>query len=185
MPQRRHAELGQPCEHIPRFARAEDECDPLGQQAPSDEGERTGRRAIEPVRVVDGTEQRSLLRNLGHQAEDRQSNQERGRNLPGPESERDGERVALGSGQMLRSIEQRRAQLLQRRVRELHLSLDPDRPQYPELPSLLDRPLQQRGLPDPRFTVHHQDAAFAVASSLEQPPQHLALAASTDELAPG
>ena len=103
--------------------------------------------------------------------------------MPRTQPEGDAERIALGIRQTLRSVEDRRAQLLKRRERELHLPLDPDRRGRPETPPLLDRPLEQRGLADAGLSVHDQDPAVAAARSLEQAAEHLALAVSADQLA--
>jgi hypothetical protein len=72
---------------------------------------------------------------------------------------------------------------LKRRERELHLALDPDGPQAPELPPLLDCPLEQRGLPDARISMHYQDPAVAAARSIEQTAERLALALPAEQLA--
>ena len=131
MPQRLDAKLRQSRERVAQLASREHERDPLRQQAAGHERERARRRTIEPLRVIDDTQERPLLGSLGQQAEDRQSDQERIRSRSGAQPEGDAKRVALGIRQTLRSVEDRRAQLLKRRERELHLSLDPDGPQRP------------------------------------------------------
>jgi hypothetical protein len=80
------------------------------------------------LRVIDDAQDRPLLRSLRQQAEGPQSDQERIRSLSGTQPEGDAKRIALGIRQTLRSVEDRRAQLLKRRKRELHLPLDPDGP---------------------------------------------------------
>jgi len=59
------------------------------------------------LRVVDDGEQRPVLGRLGHQAEDREPDQERVRRLPGAEPERHGERLALRIRQPLHEVEHR------------------------------------------------------------------------------
>jgi hypothetical protein len=71
---------------------------------------------------------------------------------------------------------------LKRRERELHLSLDPDGPKDPQLPPLLDGPIEQRGLPDAGLSMHHQDPAVAAARSAQQAAEHLALATAAEQL---
>ena len=114
------------------------------------------------------TKQRPLLGGLRQQAEDRQSDEERIRRLPGAEPERDGERVALRIREALHEFEARRAQLLKRGVGELHLPLDADRAGDPEVAPRLDRVLQQRRLADAGLSVHNatpRRARLARASS--------------------
>ena len=98
-------QLRQARERGARLARHEHDRDPLRQQAPRHERERARRRAIEPLRVVDDTQQRPFLGGLRQQAEHRQTDQERIRRLPCAEPERDGERVALGCGQGVHQVE--------------------------------------------------------------------------------
>ena len=102
MPQGPDVELRKARERVAQLARREHERDLLRQQAASHERKRPRRRAIEPLRVIDNTQERPLLGGLGQQAEDRQSDQERIRGRPGAESERDGKRVALGLREALR-----------------------------------------------------------------------------------
>ena len=96
MPQGLDVELRQAGERVAQLARREHERDPLRQQAAGHERERSRRRTIEPLRVIDDTEERPLLRGLGQQAENRQSDEERIRSLPSAEPERDAQRLALG-----------------------------------------------------------------------------------------
>ena len=91
-------------------------------------------------------------------------------------SERDVKSVVLGLRQPLPEIEERRAQLLNRRERELHLSLHTERAGDPKLGSSLHRVLKQRGLPHARLAMHHQHAATPGAHAAQQPVEHLALA---------
>jgi hypothetical protein len=127
------------------------------------------------LRVIDDTEQRSILGGLGQQAEDRESDQERIRGWPGTESERDGKRVALRMREALHELQDRRAPHLKRRERELHLPLDPEGPDDPKPPPRLDRVPQQSGLAYARLSVHHQDPAVPAARGPQQPFEHLAL----------
>ena len=82
MPQRQDVKLRQSRERVARLARREHERDLLRQQAAGHERERARRRTIEPLRVIDNTQERSLLGGLGQQAEDRQPDQERSRSRP-------------------------------------------------------------------------------------------------------
>ena len=55
-----HLQLGDVLELLARLARGEHDPDRLRQQAAGDEGERQRRRVIEPLRVIDDTQQRTL-----------------------------------------------------------------------------------------------------------------------------
>ena len=178
-------ELRQAGERVAELARREDEHDPLGQEAASHEREHSRRGAVEPLRVVDDAQERLLLGGLRQQVEDREPDEERVRRPSGAEPERDLERLALRIGQALHELEARRAQLLQRREGELHLSLDPDRAGDAEVRRRLDRVLEQRGLADARLAVDHQHAAVTVARGLEQPLEHVALALPAEQLLAG
>ena len=92
--------------------RRDDQCDLLGQEAPSYERKGARRGTIEPLRVVDDTEQRSLLGDLRQQAEDRQSDEKgvRGRPVLSPKATASASRSRIR--QTLEVREARRAQLL-------------------------------------------------------------------------
>jgi hypothetical protein len=119
---------------------------------------------------------------LGQQAEDRQSDEEGIRGLPGGQPEGDSKRLALRIGKALHDIEAKSAQLLERRRRKLHLGVDPDGEGDPKVPPCIDRILQQRGLADARLSVHDQDPAAALARRHEQPFQRVALALAAEKL---
>ena len=82
----------------------------------------------------------------------------------------------LGLRESLHELEERGTQLLNRRERELHLRFDPGGPSDPEVAPGLDRVLEQRGLADARFAVHHQHATTPGAHAVQQPVENLALA---------
>ena len=75
--QRPDVDLREARQRVPRFAGGEHERDPLRQQTASDERERSSRRPVEPLRVVDQAEEGPLLGRLRHEAQDRQPDQER------------------------------------------------------------------------------------------------------------
>jgi hypothetical protein len=162
-------------QRLAQLARREHQRDLLRQQAASHEPKRARRRPIQPLRVIDNTEDRPLLGGLGQQAEGRQSDQERIRDRAGIASEGDGKRVALWLWEALGELQDGGAQLLQRRIGELHLALDADGAYGPELPPRLDRALQERGLADAQLSVHDQDPAVPAARGLQQSVEHLAL----------
>ncbi|HWD76182.1 MAG TPA: hypothetical protein VG371_13655 [Solirubrobacteraceae bacterium] len=171
-------------ERVVDLARGEHERDLLRQQAASHERKRPRRRVVQPVRVVDTSQERTLLGRLGQQAEDRQSNQERIRRGVGGvrnQSERDAKRVVLGLRETVQKVQERGTQLLNRRERELHLRFGPGRPRDPKPPRSLDRVLEQRRLADARFAMHHPHAATPAAHAVQQPVEHLPLAFPADQ----
>src|SRR2546426_2898676 len=107
--------------HLPR---GEDDRDPSGSEPASREHEHLGRRTIEPVGVVDHTEEAALPGGLRQQSENRERNEEPIRRRPRTQPERDIERVTLRSRQALSEFKDRRAQLLNRSEWELHLAFD-------------------------------------------------------------
>ena len=131
--------------HVPKLLAGlpcrEHEPDRLGQQPASDERERQRRGPIQPLRVVDDAQQRTLLGHFGHQAEHGEADQEAIRRRPRGQAEDDPERVALRTRQPLEPIEQRRAQLMQAREGQLHLGLDAHRPRDGQVRRRLDQVL--------------------------------------------
>ena len=118
------------------------------------------------MRIINNSEERPLLGCFGQHAEDRQSYQEPIRCGPRTESERDAQCVALGRREAQHNLEERGTQLLDRRERELHLPLDPERPDDPKPARRLDRVVEQRGLADARFAMDHQHAATPAANAV-------------------
>jgi hypothetical protein len=82
----------------------------------------------------------------------------------------------LGLWEVLRELEERGAQLLNRRERELHLRLDAGRCGDPEFAPGLGGVLEEGGLADARFAMHHQHAAMPAAHAVQQPVERLAFA---------
>ena len=170
------------CELFGRLARREDQRNRLGQQSPGHERKRVRGRPIEPLRVIDDAQKRLLGGHLRQQAQHREPDQEPIRRVPPTHAERRAKRPALRTRQQRQAIQHRRAQLLQGRERELHLPLDTGGPRDPETRRRLDRVFQQRRLTDPRLASHNQRTALPTARRLEQPVEHLALAAPAEQL---
>ena len=182
MAERLDLELGEAVERLERLARGEHDHDPLGQKAARHEREYSSRRVVEPLRVVDETEQGLPLGGLRQQAEDGEPDEERIRSPSGTQAERDLQGLALGLGQVLLEIEDRRTELLKCRERELHFPFDADRAGDPEVCPRLDRRLEQCGLADARLAVDRQYAAVAVARGFQQAVEHRVLALSAEQL---
>ena len=94
---------GDVLELLAGLARGEHDADRLRQQAAGDERERQRRRVIQPLRVVDDAQQRTLLGRLRDQAQHRQPDQEPIRRGAGAQAEDDLERVALRRRKPLRA----------------------------------------------------------------------------------
>ena len=81
------------------------------------------------------------------------------------------QRVALGLGERVEPVEHRRAQLVQPRVRQLHLRLDARDAGDPESGRLVGGVAQQRRLADPGLAADDEHRALPAAHVLEQPVQ--------------
>ena len=182
--QRIDAELREAGQSGADVTRRERERDPLGEQAARDERERSGRCAVEPLRVVDEAQERLLLGGFGEETENREPDEERARRLSGAEPEGDAERVTLRIRKTLDELQDRRAELLQRRVVELHLPLDARSPDDAKVLARLDRVLEQCGLADAGVAVHDEDGAVTVPRGIQQPLEHRAFALPADEPPP-
>ena len=167
--------LRQPLERIAGLTGRKHQHDPLRQQTASHKRQGPRGGAIKPLCVVDQTYERPVLRRLGQQPEDGQSDQERVRRRRRPESKRDAKRFLLGLREAVHQFEERRAQLLSCRKWKLHLGLDPERPGDPKLMPDLDHVLEQRGLANTRFAMHHQHTTAPAERAIQEPVEHLAL----------
>ena len=176
-----HLELRQVPQLLAGHARREHEPHRLGQQAAGHEAERQRRGLVQPLRVVDDAQQGTFLRGLGQQAEHGQADQEPIRRRPRGQAEDRPQRVTLRAGQPVDTIEQRYAQLVQARERQLHLGLDPDGPLDGQVRRRCDQVLQQRRLPDPRLAANHQRPTRAPADVLDQAVQQSALVSPTEK----
>jgi hypothetical protein len=64
--------------------------------------------------------------------------------------------VAVRVGKPIEAVEHRSAQLMQRGKGQLHLRLDPDGADDPQVRRCVNRILEQRRLANPRLAAHHQ-----------------------------
>ncbi len=104
--------------------RAEQHGDRFGVQAAGCERQRLRRGLVQPLGIIDQAQQRLVRGHLREQAQDSQADQEPIRGAAGAQAECDAQSVALRGGQLVQAIQHPPAQLLQRRVRQLHLRLD-------------------------------------------------------------
>jgi hypothetical protein len=95
-----------------------------------DEGQHLSRRVVEPLRVVDEADDRSGRRRVREQRQHREADQEPLRMRAPTQAERGFEGLALRRRQSFAIGQQRRAELVQRRERQLHLCLDAIRAEH-------------------------------------------------------
>ena len=97
----------------------------LGEQAAGHEGDHLRGGTVQPLHVIDDAGQRLLLGSLRHQRQRGQSHQEPVGCRAGAQPEYGRERGLLRGWQFAEVVKQRRAQLMQAAVRQLHLRLNP------------------------------------------------------------
>ena len=144
-------------------------------EAARHERERLRRGLVKPLGVVHDPQEWLLLRHVREQAEDGQADEEPVRRVAAASSERGAERVALRAGQALDPIRERRAELVQPRVGELHLGLDARRPRDPEAGRAAGEMLEQRCLADPRLAAKNEHPTLPRSHAREQIVEDLAL----------
>ena len=137
-----HLELGHVLKLLARFARGEHDPDRFGQQPSRHEGQRQRRGVIQPLRVIDNAQNRTLLGSLRQQAQNGQPDHEPVRRRAGAQPENDFERLALWAREPLEAIECRRAQLMQAGEGQLHLRLHAPRPDNGQVRGGLDQVIQ-------------------------------------------
>ena len=123
-----------------------------------------------------------MLGRVGDQAEHGEADEELLRRGPRAQAEDGPERVALRTRQPREPVEQRDAQLMQARVGQFHLGLDPDGAHQGHVRRRGDQVLQQRRLPDPGLAPQDQRAALSAADVADQSVQHGALARPPEEV---
>ena len=168
-------------QRVARLAYGEHQGDGLSQQPPRDEREDLRRDPVEPLRVVDQADKRSLLGHRRQQAQHRQADQETIGRLAGDQPERRAQGVALRARQIVDVVQHRRAQLMHASERELHLRLHAGRPNDATPGTGPRHVVHQRGLADPRLTPKDEHPALTGANVGQQPIQYLAFAAPANQ----
>ena len=157
-------------------ARPDEHRDRIGLQPPRDEHERLGRRAVEPVRVVDDAQQRLRVRGRCEQAQDRHRDEEAVLHALVRQPEGASQRGALHVGQLAGAVDDRPQQLVQPGERQLGLGLHAGAGEHPHAVRLLQGVLQQRGLADPGVAAQDERAAARLPGRLEEAVDGRALA---------
>jgi hypothetical protein len=160
---------------VARAARREDERDRLGVEAPRHEREDHLGHTVQPLHVVDHADQRLVSRRLGEQPEHGQPHHQRLRRRARAQPECRRERLPLRLRQLAEVPEQRRDQLLQRRVRDLGLRLDTGGPGHPPGASVAREVVQQRGLPRAGLPAQHQHTALTSTDVTQQTVERIPL----------
>jgi hypothetical protein len=93
----------------------------LGRQTTSHERQRQRRGIVEPLRVIDDAQQRTLLRRLGQQTQHRERYEEPILGRAGAHAEHDLQSLTLRGRETRQSAKKRRAELMENRVGHLHL----------------------------------------------------------------
>lgn len=161
-----------------RLAHREHEGDRLGRDPAGQEGQRLGRRLIQPLCVVDDAQERAFPHGLHQESQRRDADQER-IGCAGVEAESDLQRLAVRRGQRRQPVGDGREQLVQRGERQLRLEFRAGRPHDEEPGRGLVQVAQQHALADARLTAQDQGAAPALPRRLKQgiEPSYLVLTA--------
>ena len=165
---------GEPGQIHARITGREHHADLVGRQAAGREAQRLDRGLIDPLRVIDQTDQGTFPGTRRQQAEHGQPDQEPVRWRPGGHAERGLQRVLLRRRNPAEVRQHRRAQLMKPGERELHLRLHPGHPRYPAPVRLPGHVVQQQGLAHPRVTAHHQGAALTSSDRQDEPVERIA-----------
>jgi hypothetical protein len=166
------------------LARCDEHRNRIGLQTPRHEDERVGRRAVQPVRVVDHAQQRLRVRGRREQAEDGHRDDEAVLHAVGRQPERAPQRGGLHVRQLVGPLEDRPQQLVQPGEGQLGLGLHAGPGEHAHPFRACHRMRQQRGLADSRVATQHEHTAARGPGGVEQLVDRLALAVSSQQHAP-
>ena len=146
-----------------------------------DETENLGGCVVEPLRVVDDTDERLLLGYLREERQRGQPHEKAVRRWARAEAEHRGKGVALRIRQVIDSIHHRRAELMKPAVRELHLGLDTYRSSDMPARDSIGHVVEQGALAHTRFATKNDDAASTRKRVSQDPVEPFALTATSEE----
>jgi hypothetical protein len=135
-------QLRQPSELITQRSGPEDQPCRLSPQAAGHESDHLRGSVIKPLLIIDHAQHRLLGRRLREQAQHGKADQEPVRNRPGIQAERDTQRGSLRCRDGRQPVKQRRAQLMQRSERQLHLRLNTGHPDHAAVSGALHQELK-------------------------------------------
>ncbi len=156
--------------------------DRLGEQPSGHELQCLKGDLVQPLRVVDQDEHRPRLRGPGEQREHGEADQEAVGRIPGRHAERHAQGLTLGFRQAVQLVEERRAQLVQARVGQLHVRLDALRPGHLRPGRPRGQILQEHRLPDARLAADHQHPGLSLTQADQQVVECRALMPPTDQV---
>jgi hypothetical protein len=162
-------------------AGGDEQRDRLGLEAPRGEHERLGRRAVEPLGVVDAAQHRRLLARLGEQAEHAERHQEAVRHAVEAQAQRAPERRGLRRREPLDQVDARAQELVDTCERQLVLGLDADAAQDPHPVRAGGGVVEQGGLADTRVAADDEHRAALIACALKQRIETALLSVTPDE----
>ena len=110
---------------------------------------------IEPLRIVDHTQQWTLLRDHREQAQHGQSDEEPIRRATVAQTEHNLDRPPLWGRKLLDPVEERSAHLMEAGEGQLHLRLHPDRMNHVQIRRRRHQVVEQCRLPDPSLASQH------------------------------
>jgi hypothetical protein len=133
--------------------------------------------------VVDDAQERLTRRGRGHEVESGQPDDIAVRRISRSEPECDPQRLALRVRQPCDLVEQRPAELVQTRVREIELALDADGTKNVETCCSGRNVIEERRFADARLTADDERATPAAARRSKQPLQLRQLRSAADDCA--
>jgi hypothetical protein len=163
------------------FAHGEHDRHRLGLQPPGHEPQDLARGSVEPLRVVDQAQQRPVVGDLRQQAQRGQRNQETVRGVARGQAEGHPQGGSLRLGERVELDQHRGAQLVEGRVRQLHLGLDACELGHSKSGRLTSGVPQECCLPNAGFTSDDECRALAPADVRQQPVQHFTFSGTATE----
>ena len=163
------------------LARREHDHETLRAEPPRGEHERRGRGDVEPLGVIDQTQDGALLCCRREQRQHSGRDEEAVRAAARSQTESAFDRVALRLGQLRQVPDDRPHQAMEAGEIEIRLALHSGHLQDRQLVGALRRTLQQRSLARPRLAAQDECAAVAPRSAVEEAINHRALVVATNE----
>ncbi len=133
---------------------------------------RLKRLLVDPLRIIDETQERPFPREIGQQAKGTEAHQEPIRRPTGEPTERYRNRIGLGRGETVATPDHPGTELMQGGVRQRQLGFHAGDPENRKLRCALSRVFQQRRLADAGHALDHERPtapARGIADQLVQP----------------
>jgi hypothetical protein len=159
----------------------EKQTDTVCQQPACHEAEDVGRLLVQPLRVVDHTQNRPDLGRVRQQRKHGEADQERIGRRPAHQPKRDPQRPTLRLGQPVQGREEREEQLVDTGEAESLLGLNRHHPDNLQVRGALNCIVEQCRLSHSGLTAHDQHAAHTPADAIEQLFERTPLSVAVDE----